>query len=478
MAVNEYYDFKEISERVSRGEHRETIGSMWDEIGSLQFEFLKSYGLKPWHRLVDVGCGCLRGGVHFVQYLEPNNYFGTDINQSLLDAGYDIELERYELQSRLPRSQLRCDTDFDFSTYTVSFDFALAQSLFTHLPANHIRLCLARLQRAMAANGSFFATFFIVPDDLPYGAPFTHVPGDVVTNDHRDPYHYRFSDLWRLCEQLPWHPNLIGDFGHPRSQKMVLFEYEGHRQSPHPIRGLDRAAASALPAGADHYRAFVGPPDRYDFMSASQFALLFSLGVRETSSVLDFGCGSLRLGRLLIPYLAPDHYFGIEPYRWLVEDAIKYELGASILEIKAPKFSYNADFRCDVFGEKFDFIVAQSIITHCDAEMAETLSRQMAASLKKDGKVIFSIIEAEFPTAVPDPQGWSYPHCVSYGCFAIEAIFRQSGLFCKKLPWYHPGATWYVAGHSEKYLPLDEHLRLLSGAVLFAPQFAASIVPG
>jgi hypothetical protein len=67
-----------------------------------------------------------------------------------------------------------------------------------------------------------------------------------------------------------------------------------------PTRNLTPDEAASLPAGAAHYRAYVGPPDRFDFMSATQFSLLFALGLREVHRVLDFGCGSLRLGRLLI----------------------------------------------------------------------------------------------------------------------------------------------------------------------------------
>ena len=71
------------------------------------------------------------------------------------------------------------------------------------------------------------------------------------------------------------------------------------------VRALSREAAKALPPGARHYAAYVGPPEQYDFMGATQFRLLTTLGLREHHSVLDFGCGSLRAGRLLIPYLAP-----------------------------------------------------------------------------------------------------------------------------------------------------------------------------
>ena len=42
----------------------------------------------PHHRLLDIGCGALRGGVHFVRYLEDGNYAGLDVNRSLIAAGH------------------------------------------------------------------------------------------------------------------------------------------------------------------------------------------------------------------------------------------------------------------------------------------------------------------------------------------------------------------------------------------------------
>ena len=52
-----------------------------------------------------------------------------------------------------------------------------------------------------------------------------------------------------------------------------------------------------------NYKSFVGAEERYDFFGASQFSLLFTLGLNPDDKVLDFGCGSLRLGRFLIPYM-------------------------------------------------------------------------------------------------------------------------------------------------------------------------------
>ncbi len=45
------------------------VGGMWDKVGVLQFDFLMKQGLQSHYALLDVGCGSLRGGIHFIKYL-------------------------------------------------------------------------------------------------------------------------------------------------------------------------------------------------------------------------------------------------------------------------------------------------------------------------------------------------------------------------------------------------------------------------
>ncbi|SRR5579875_370631 len=220
---NAYYDSGYVVREVSQNRHRELIGGMWDEVGRLQFDFLRARGLMPASKFIDIGCGCLRGGIYFIAFLDPGNYYGIDISKELLDAGYEIELQGRGLRNRLPRSNLVADGEFRFEKFAATFDMGVAQSLFSHLPADHSRLCLSRLAPRMAPDGKLFATFFLVPEKHPVGVPFDH-PHGVRTFDNRDPYHYRFTQVERLCEGLPWRPTLIGEWQHPRDQQMVLFQ--------------------------------------------------------------------------------------------------------------------------------------------------------------------------------------------------------------------------------------------------------------
>lgn len=217
-----YDDLERLAADVAEGRHREIIGGMWEEVGALQLRFLKGQGLAPQHRLLDVGCGSLRGGLHFVDWLAPGNYFGIDISEALLDAGYVRELGPLGLQAKLPRENLKTTADFDATSFDVTFDMAIAQSVFTHLPLNLIAACLEQTARVVRSGGTFYATFFRAPDDATWSETVTHQPGGVVTTAVSDPYHYRIADLaW--AAQDAWRADYIGDWSHPRGQQMIAY---------------------------------------------------------------------------------------------------------------------------------------------------------------------------------------------------------------------------------------------------------------
>ncbi|MHA6718570.1 methyltransferase [Sphingomonas sp. RS6] len=474
-----YFDLDRNRDGVSKGLHRQLIGDQWDAIGRLQFEFLVSEGLKPEHKLVDIGCGSLRGGVHFVNYLEPGNYHGSDMNQAFLDAGYDIELAEAGIQDRMPRENLVCTDAFELPWPDGTFDFAIAQSVFTHLTLNRIRQCLVRTAPKMKPGGTFYATFFELPDGAPSDRPLRHEPGGKITYDVQDPYHYSVRDLSYAIRGLPWHLRYIGDWNHPRAQRICAFVRAEDAPAPEgeDQRSLTIDEAGALDAGRNHYRAYVGPPNRFDFMSATQFGLLFQNGLRDHHHVLDFGAGSLRLGRLLIPYLRPGRYHAIEPNTWLIDDAVRNELGQDAVDLKQPVFSADASFNCAVLGRKFDFIMAQSIVTHCGPALFQKLMNSFADVLEEDGLALFSYWNTPEPHEHAASEGWVYPGSVRYTEAEVHAFLSAAGLSGKAIPWYHPGASWFLASRNPGRLPNDDELRFLSGAVLHDPQFAASRRP-
>ncbi|MCK4615125.1 MAG: HAD family hydrolase [Thermoplasmata archaeon] len=153
--------------------------------------------------------------------------------------------------------------------------------------------------------------------------------------------------------------------------------------------GLDRKN------GARHHRAFVGPSKHYDLASAMQFNLLTFLGLREHHYLLDIGCGSLRAGKLFIPYLLPGHYYGIEPEEWLIEKGIELELGKDIIRIKKPVISNERNFTFTTFKKKFDYFLAQSIFTHASQKQIRRCLSEVRKTMKPISLVAATFSEGE-----------------------------------------------------------------------------------
>ena len=219
------------------------------------------------------------------------------------------------------------------------------------------------------------------------------------------------------------------------------------------------------------YKAYVGPPTLYDFMGASQFRLLCTLGLRAHHSLLDIGCGSLRSGRLFINYLDEGNYFGIEPNKWLIEEAITSQVGQDLIRIKKPQFDYNSEFDTSVFSREFDFILAQSIFSHASFDLVRIALHNSKDSLKRDG-----LIAANFAIGKGDSKGsrWVYPDLVNYNQETIKRLADDAGLQIIGIPWYHPRLTWFLFTKERKRLPDRTMLRYLTGAVLYDNAFLES----
>jgi cyclopropane fatty-acyl-phospholipid synthase-like methyltransferase len=218
MQVNSYG--QQLSpEEIDAKAHRDFVGGMWDEIGVLQFDFMKRAGLQPGHRLLDIGCGALRGGVHFVRYLDAGHYFGMDINASLLEAGRR-ELAEAQLAARNPH--LLCDDRFAVDRFATMFDAVLAVSVFTHLPMNHIIRCLCEVAKVLRRDARFYASYFDAPSSA-FLAALRHTPGDIVTQYDSDPFHYSFAEMEWMAQSAGLRVERIGGWNHPRDQQMLAF---------------------------------------------------------------------------------------------------------------------------------------------------------------------------------------------------------------------------------------------------------------
>jgi ubiquinone/menaquinone biosynthesis C-methylase UbiE len=141
--------------------HEGAVGSKshesWMKIGQMQFDYLIDHGLKPGMRMLEIGCGNLRAGRLFIDYLDAGNYYGIDISPDILLAAADTVAE-YGLQARLPRLTLVRDMGLGFLP-DGHFTVVHAHSVFSHSPIEVIDECLRSVRRVMAPGGFFDFTF-------------------------------------------------------------------------------------------------------------------------------------------------------------------------------------------------------------------------------------------------------------------------------------------------------------------------------
>jgi cyclopropane fatty-acyl-phospholipid synthase-like methyltransferase len=202
---------------------RERVGGLWEQLGQLQFEYLVHNGLKPHHYLLDIGCGSLRGGIHFIQYLEKGHYFGVDKDDDLLEGG-KIEIAENNLQDKKPT--LKLDENFDFPSLNQKFEYALAQSVFTHLPLDTIKKCIHNIDEVLIKESKFYATFFENNQSENSDEPMILESTDgliIKTYPNQDPYHYKFNEFQELIKDTSLCVEYIGDWDHPRHQKIIVF---------------------------------------------------------------------------------------------------------------------------------------------------------------------------------------------------------------------------------------------------------------
>ena len=188
------------------------------------------------------------------------------------------------------------------------------------------------------------------------------------------------------------------------------------------------------------YKSYVGT--NYDLSSATQFNLLTLLGLREHHYLLDIGCGSLRGGKLFIPYLLPERYCGIEPNPWLISKGIEEEIGWDIICIKKPRFDSNDGFNCNVFDKKFDFILAQSIFSHASWDQISKCLYEAKKVMKPKSIFVATFVEGEQNYKGTE---WVYPGCVTYTYNYLEFLIQRRGMCCARIDYPHPNMqTWIL----------------------------------
>jgi cyclopropane fatty-acyl-phospholipid synthase-like methyltransferase len=113
---------------------------------------------------LDIGCGWLRGGVYFIDYLDTGHYYGFDKDQIQLDRG-EILLKGKDLIHKKPKIELiyssrEIGNFIGKRMVKEGFDYMMAYSVFTHIDPYMVDRLFARIFPFLKNTGKFFATFY------------------------------------------------------------------------------------------------------------------------------------------------------------------------------------------------------------------------------------------------------------------------------------------------------------------------------
>jgi SAM-dependent methyltransferase len=157
--------------------HLQFVGSGdYQRVGEIFRDyFIELGGLRPQHRVLDIGCGIGRMAVPLTKYLSAEgSYEGVDI------VPEGIAWCSNNISPRFPRfrfsladvhnKEYRTDgqtagSDYRFHFRDADFDFVFLTSVFTHMLPSEVENYLSEVSRLLKPGGRCFITWYLLNDE-------------------------------------------------------------------------------------------------------------------------------------------------------------------------------------------------------------------------------------------------------------------------------------------------------------------------
>jgi SAM-dependent methyltransferase len=175
----------------------------WLALGNKQFTYLRARGLRPDHRMLEIGCGNLRAGWRFIEFLAEGAYTGVDISPEILLAAQDTLVER-ALQAKRPHLMIVNEMTFK-ALPDDHFDVVHAHSVFSHTPVEIIEAAFMGVRRVIREDGFFDFTFNESADGRHWGAL-------------REDYFYPVEMLIGLAADRGFEAEKMEGWAHPQAK--------------------------------------------------------------------------------------------------------------------------------------------------------------------------------------------------------------------------------------------------------------------
>lgn len=129
---------------------------VFERVGREQLAVLLEFGLSPESTVLDIGCGCLRGGRWIIPLLEAGHYCGLEPQVDMVRKGLERFLDAGIAELKRPRFDH--NDRFDAGVFGVKFTHVLARSVWTHASKAQIGLMLDAVRAHGTADCMFLAS--------------------------------------------------------------------------------------------------------------------------------------------------------------------------------------------------------------------------------------------------------------------------------------------------------------------------------
>ncbi len=155
-------------------------------------------------------------------------------------------------------------------------------------------------------------------------------------------------------------------------------------------------AANSLATNKSH--ASLGPNLRPGRLASARrtFERLLTYGIRPDDTVVDYGCGTLRLGALFIEYLEADRYIGLDIDRRILA-AGRGQLADDIVETKRPTLEViSKESLARVAARKPRWVCSKGVLQHVPPEELDEYFAGLSTLIHAGATgLLFSQIEPE-----------------------------------------------------------------------------------
>ena len=155
---------------------------------------------------------------------------------------------------------------------------------------------------------------------------------------------------------------------------------------------------------------------------------LVSEGLNKNSTALDYGCGSLRLGKSLINYLEVGKYVGVDISDHFYSLGIKNYLGESISREKQAKFHVidSESYKQNMKNRRFDFIYSQWVMMHVHPGQLGHYFDNILSLMDANSRFIFDFTHSVI-TLKQNALTWGYP------TRKVRGLIRERGFNMERI---------------------------------------------